>query len=158
MYSAKNIYDNELHLDNDFRYISKSDFIFENKRTNVKIGDVLLTIVASIGRSCVVKTNEKITFQRSVAILTPDNNVNSLYLSYYLNSIEAYLNYIAHGSSQKGVYLNQIKEIEIPIPSLTEQTEIISQIEKFEAEINKAKEIISKVQERKKAVLDKYLL
>lgn len=158
MYSAKNIYDNELHLDNDFRYISKSDFIFENKRTNVKIGDVLLTIVASIGRSCVVKTNEKITFQRSVAILTPDNNVKSLYLSYYLNSIEAYLNYIAHGSSQKGVYLNQIKEIEIPIPSLTEQTEIISQIEKFEAEINKAKEIISKVQERKKAVLDKYLL
>ena len=158
MYSAKNIYDNELHLETDFRYLSESDFNLENKRTNVRIGDVLLTIVASIGRSCVVKTHEKITFQRSVAILTPNKNeIESLYLSYYLNSIEKYLNNIAHGTTQKGVYLNQLKKIDIPVPSIIEQASIITQIEKLEVEIDEAKQIISSIPERKKAVIKKYL-
>lgn len=158
MYSAKNIYDNELHLETDFRYLSEDNFNLENKRTNVRIGDVLLTIVASIGRSCVVKTHEKITFQRSVAILTPNKNeIESLYLSYYLNSIEKYLNNIAHGTTQKGVYLNQLKKIDIPVPSIIEQASIITQIEKLEVEINKAKQIISSISERKKAVIKKYL-
>lgn len=158
MYSAKNIYDNELHLETDFRYLSEANFNLENKRTNVRIGDVLLTIVASIGRSCVVKTHEKITFQRSVAILTPNKNeIESLYLSYYLNSIEKYLNNIAHGTTQKGVYLNQLKKIDIPVPSIIEQASIITQIEKLEVEINKAKQIISSISERKKAVIKKYL-
>lgn len=158
MYSAKNIYDNELHLETDFRYLSEANFNLENKRTNVRIGDVLLTIVASIGRSCVVKTHEKITFQRSVAILTPNKNeIESLYLSYYLNSIEKYLNNIAHGTTQKGVYLNQLKKIDIPFPSIIEQASIITQIEKLEVEINKAKQIISSISERKKAVIKKYL-
>lgn len=158
MYSAKNIYDNELHLETDFRYLSEANFNLENKRTNVRIGDVLLTIVASIGRSCVVKTHEKITFQRSVAILTPNKNeIESLYLSYYLNSIEKYLNNIAHGTTQKGVYLNQLKKIDIPVPSIIEQASIITQIEKLEVEINKAKQIISSISERKKAVIKKDL-
>lgn len=158
MYSAKNIYDNELHLETDFRYLSEANFNLENKRTNVRIGDVLLTIVASIGRSCVVKTHEKITFQRSVAILTPNKNeIESLYLSYYLNSIEKYLNNIEHGTTQKGVYLNQLKKIDIPVPSIIEQASIITQIEKLEVEINKAKQIISSISERKKAVIKKYL-
>lgn len=51
-----------------------------------------------------------------------------------------------------------IENFYINVPSLEEQISIISQIEKLEAEIKKAKEIISTIPERKKAVLDNYLL
>ena len=51
-----------------------------------------------------------------------------------------------------------IESFFIHVPSLAEQKQIISQIEKLEAEIDSAKNIISNTAERKKAVLDKYLL
>lgn len=51
-----------------------------------------------------------------------------------------------------------IESFFIHVPSLAEQKQLISEIEKLEAEIDSAKNIISNTAERKKAVLDKYLL
>ena len=51
MLSSKNIKDGVLSLEEP-RYLSKDEFSLENKRTNVKKGDILLTIVGTIGRCC----------------------------------------------------------------------------------------------------------
>ena len=53
MLSSKNIFDNEITFD-DPRYLTESDFEQENKRTKIGIGDVLLTIVGTVGRTAVV--------------------------------------------------------------------------------------------------------
>ncbi|MBO6179257.1 MAG: restriction endonuclease subunit S [Selenomonadaceae bacterium] len=53
--SVQNIYNNLIDYHNAKRFVDKKTFIQENKRTNVEVGDVLLTIVATIGRSAVVK-------------------------------------------------------------------------------------------------------
>ncbi len=56
MLSAKNIENNNITFE-DVRYISKDDFVYENQRTKIEKGDVLLTIVATIGRTVVISEN-----------------------------------------------------------------------------------------------------
>ena len=122
MLSSQNVYD-KLVL-NDVRYLSKEDFNFENKRTNIQNGDVLLTIVGTVGRTYVVRNDEKYVFQRSVAVIKPiDGVLDGIYLSAYLKTEEA-INQLeagAHGSSQKGIYLNNLKKLVIPVADFSKQ-------------------------------------
>ena len=121
MASSQNIFDT-LDLAN-VRYLSKEDFIIENKRTNIQEGDLLFTIVGTIGRSYVVK-DEKMVFQRSVAVIKPKHNlINSIYLKYFLSSQDGMdqINKMAHGVAQKGIYLSDLKKILIKVPDIDKQ-------------------------------------
>lgn len=65
--SSQNILNNGINT-NGCRFVSEDDFIKENKRTKLSYGDILLTIVGTIGRSAIYKKQyENIIFQRSVA-------------------------------------------------------------------------------------------
>src|SRR4030065_1700304 len=67
MLSARNIENNEIVFES-FRYITNGEFEREHARTRVTPGDVLLTIVGTIGRCAVVPSGTKnFTLQRSVA-------------------------------------------------------------------------------------------
>ena len=69
MLSSKNVFDDKITLDEP-RFLSEEDFAKENKRTNVKCGDILLTIVGTVGRAAVVSSDlPPFTLQRSVACL-----------------------------------------------------------------------------------------
>ena len=48
-------------------------------------------------------------------------------------------------------------ELEIPVPSLSEQQRIIEKIEGYELEISKAKEIMATCTQKKKMILEKWL-
>ncbi len=50
-----------------------------------------------------------------------------------------------------------LKQVKVPIPSLSEQQRIVSEIEQYEKEIAKAKETMAGCAERKKQILEKYL-
>ena len=136
MLSSQNVYEN-LILD-DVRYLTKEDFERENKRTDIQNGDVLLTIVGTVGRTYVVKNNEKYVFQRSVAVIKPIVNIlNGTFLSTYLQTPEA-INQLetgAHGSSQKGIYLNDLKKLQIPVVDYSKQLEF----ESFVKQVDKSK-------------------
>lgn len=124
MLSSQNIHD-ELTL-KDVRYLSKEDFEIENRRTNIEDGDVLLTIVGTIGRTYVVKNGEKYTFQRSVGVIKPKQDIlNGVFLSIYLKTPQAIVQLEAsgHGTSQKGIYLNDIKKLIVPIVDIGLQNE-----------------------------------
>ena len=124
MLSSQNIHD-ELTL-KDVRYLSKEDFEMENRRTNIEDGDVLLTIVGTIGRTYVVKNGEKYTFQRSVGVIKPKQDIlNGVFLSTYLKTPQAIVQLEAsgHGTSQKGIYLNDIKKLIVPIVDIALQNE-----------------------------------
>jgi type I restriction enzyme S subunit len=87
MLSARNIENNRLVMD-EFRFIGTADFKAEHARTNVAPGDVLLTIVGSIGRSLVVPDDsEPFALQRSVAVVRP-SSINSKFVSYQFSSTE----------------------------------------------------------------------
>lgn len=139
MISSQNVFNDNIKLD-DVRYLSEEDFIKENKRTNIKSNDVLLTIVGTIGRCAVVNDNiGNITLQRSVAVLSPTSNINSRFLMYCCIGNNENLNKNAHGVAQRGIYLKQLCNIAIPVPSLEEQLQVVSELDLLSGVIEKHK-------------------
>ena len=139
MISSQNVFNDNIKLD-DVRYLSEEDFIKENKRTNIKSNDVLLTIVGTIGRCAVVNDNiGNITLQRSVAVLSPTSNINSRFLMYCCIGNNENLNKNAHGVAQRGIYLKQLCNIAIPVPSLEEQLQVVSELDLLSGIIEKQK-------------------
>ena len=139
MLSSQNVQNGFLDM-TAVRYLSDEDFEIENKRTDASKGDVLLTIVGTIGRTCVLKGDEgNITFQRSVAILKPKEEIMSRYLMYFLMSSNSKLNSTAQGAAQKGIYLKQLSDISLHYPSVEEQQSIVERLDAAFENIDKLK-------------------
>ena len=126
MISSKNVFDDCITYDEP-RFLTEEQFNIENKRTNITSGDILMTIVGTVGRTAVVNSNtRKITLQRSVAVLHPNNKIcNSRFLMYSLRSKRKYFESEAHGVAQKGIYLKQLSEIYLNIPEKKRQNNIV---------------------------------
>jgi type I restriction enzyme S subunit len=130
MLSARNINDFRVLFD-DYRLISESAFRQENARTQVAPGDVLLTIVGTIGRTAVVaESHPPFALQRSVAVLKP-RGIDSRYLAYALNAPEQqqWLADNAKGTAQKGIYLKTLGTARIPVAPAAEQIRIVAKLE-----------------------------
>ncbi|MCQ2476858.1 MAG: restriction endonuclease subunit S [Clostridia bacterium] len=131
MLSSKNIFDNKITFENP-RYLSEVDFELENKRTKISAGDVLLTIVGTVGRAAVVDSNMPcFTLQRSVAVLHPKADIcNSRYLMYALQGKRSYIENHAKGIAQKGIYLKEVSDIDLIIPTVSVQESIVEILDK----------------------------
>lgn len=137
MLSARNIADFKINFDN-YRLISNIDFELEHARTRVSIGDVLLTIVGTIGRTAVVPQKiQEFALQRSVAVLKP-LGVDSRYVAYALSSpeIQQWLQDNAKGTAQKGVYLKTLGSLPIKVAPQNEQTRIVAKLEELLSDLD----------------------
>lgn len=137
MLSARNINDFRVLFD-DYRLISESDFKQEDARTRIASGDVLLTIVGTIGRTAVVPAGAPpFALQRSVAVLKP-RAVDSRYLAYALNTPEQqkWLSDNAKGTAQKGVYLKTLGAACIPVAPAAEQIRIVAKLEELLSDLD----------------------
>ncbi|GAB5489662.1 MAG: hypothetical protein Pars2KO_32320 [Parasphingorhabdus sp.] len=141
MLSARNIADGKINY-NAYRFIHKDAFEVENKRTSVSAGDVLLTIVGTIGRTAVVPEDyEPFTLQRSVAVLALWSGIESRYLSHFLASpdTQEWLQANAKGSAQKGVYLRALSKLEVPVAPIPEQQRIVAKVDGLTARTARAR-------------------
>jgi type I restriction enzyme S subunit len=149
MLSAKNISNGNIDFNNGVRYITEEAFYQENERTNIEAGDVLLTIVASIGRSAIVPEiiKEKFTIQRSVALIKPCI-IPGKYLMYAFQApfFQKLMEQEAKGTAQKGIYLGTLKALPIPIPPLNEQYQIVEKLEEIFSELQEANQSLEKAQ------------
>jgi type I restriction enzyme S subunit len=158
MLSSRDIYEEQIHF-NKPRYLSKKDFESENKRTAIQAGDVLLTIVGTIGRVAVVPTEfPNFTLQRSVAVLKPNNHIiNSYFLKFILQNSLSLLISESRGAAQKGIYLNQLKMIKISIPLISKQHQIVKMLDLLFEETKKLESLylqkLNDLEELKKSVL-----
>ena len=131
MLSAQNINNNTLVNLEKVRYLTKEIFYKENERTKVEKGDIFLTTVGTLGRSCVYEGNFNITFQRSVSVIS--TLIHNRYLKFVFDSpyIQQYMVSNSTGTAQKGFYLNQVENLAIPLPSLAEQKRIVAKLEEI---------------------------
>jgi len=140
MLSARNVENNAIVFD-EYRLISEDAFKTEHARTRVSAGDVLLTIVGTIGRTTVVPDAlQPIALQRSVAVLTPGPEILSKYLCYQLQSpsVQRYFEANARGTAQKGVYLKTLGQTPIQVAPLDQQKRIVAEIEKQFSRLDEA--------------------
>ncbi len=148
--SSQNILNNSINI-NSCRFVSEDDFIKENNRTKLSYGDILLTIVGTIGRSAIYKNQyENIIFQRSVAVLSPDNTfVNSEYLNAYIQTdfIQNVLQNKAHGVAQLGIYLKDLRKVEVLCPPLSLQDEFAKKVEQINQNLEVQQKDLDRLQE-----------
>ena len=157
MLSSQNIKDNKLDL-SDVSYLTFDDFERENHRTNIKAGDVLLTIVGTVGRTYLVKENDvNFTLQRSVAVLAPKATLDSSFLLYTLNNLQFVLENEAHGCAQKGIYLKQLNQLLISIPDLPAQRRIAAILSGIDAKIAAEEKVLQKYEKVKKGLMERML-
>lgn len=135
MLSAKNINDDRIIDIENARYLTKEVFEEENKRTNLEIGDVLLTIVATLGRSCVYREKYNVCFQRSVCVITTLLDSDFLKRVFDAGFIQKLMVEGATGAAQPGFYLNKVEKMCIPVPPLSEQKRIVAKVDEVLAEI-----------------------
>ena len=148
MLSSKNIDDDYITL-NDPRYLSQEDFEAENRRTNIKPNDLLITIVGTIGRVAIVPNSlTEFCVQRSVAVLKPKPEiVYNRFLMHYLQSMRPYLEQESRGVAQKGIYLKQLSNLSIILPPLDEQRKIAAVLDKVSDLSAKRRQQLDKLDE-----------
>lgn len=134
MLSSQNVNFGKIDFDSPSRYVTEEDFIKEDKRTAIDPYDVLLNIVASIGRSAVVPSDApKFVLQRSVAVLGSMLNPN--YFAKMLVSplcLEYYEEH-AKGTAQKGIYLGKLSLMLLAVPPEEEQKRIVAKVDELMA-------------------------
>lgn len=108
--SAKNVLNGKLRIESDESRISQQDFQSITSNGFPRANDVLLTIVGTIGRTCVFSLPETLAFQRSVAFLRPNEKTDPRYLSYLLQSalFQEQLELATKSAAQGGVYMGDV--------------------------------------------------
>lgn len=134
MLSSQNINYNKIDFQNPSRFVSEDDFQKENQRTLIEPNDVLLNIVASIGRAAVVPADApKFVLQRSVAVLKSGLAPQFLAKQLVAPSCLHYYEVHAKGTAQKGIYLGQLSLMPMVVPPLAEQHRIVAKVDELMA-------------------------
>lgn len=101
------------------------------KRSKVKAGDLLVSVVGTIGRTAIINSEtEGFNIARAVAKV-PVKDINVKYLDIFLNSSygQKWLVGDAREVARKTLNLNQLSTLPVPIPSNDEQNEIVSRVD-----------------------------
>ena len=120
--SCKNIKNGHLTIGSDERTISEDTFKKLRNRTKLSKGDVLITSVGSVGEAYLLNSEPShIEFQRSVAMIKPNKKVvTSSYLFASLVFQQPRLVNAAHGAVQQCLFLSDIEQLPIYIPTKDE--------------------------------------
>ena len=137
------------------KYISEEDFEKDFK-VFPEFGDVLMTRIGSIGVPNIVKTNEKIAFYVSLALLKPKKETNSLFMKSSIESNpfqEELWKKTLHIAFPKKINKNDISQSTIKCPSYEEQQAIGSYFSNLDNLINSHQDKISQLETLKKKLL-----
>ena len=149
--SCKDVYDGDIHYENA-RQITKEDFDDADKRTKLAPNDILITNSGTIGRMAFVKDQfetRKTTFQKSVAIVKPDNSkVYPHYLYYLLKSkVNDFVN-SSNGAAQKNLLLSTMRDFDLHIEdSIIIQRQISSVLSRYDSLIENYQKQIKLLEE-----------
>ena len=155
--SAKDINHGSIYIPENCRKISVEDYNQIHRNYEILVGDIVVTIVGTIGRTSIVQQNHTpFTFQRSVAIFRLNEKAIPEYI-YQVFSSKFFihiLNKKANASAQSGVYLGELEKIKIKIPLIKEQTSIAKILQAVDTEIQLLKTKDEKLVEKKAGLMN----
>jgi type I restriction enzyme, S subunit len=133
-------------------FIAEKDYKSWMTRGFPKVGDVLFTTEAPLGNVAQLKTNDRIALAQRMITFQSYEFLNSTFLKYNLQSpqFQKLLNSKGTGTTVKGIKASVLKQLEIPLPSITEQHSIVSKIEELLSELDKGKQQLETAQQQLK--------
>ncbi len=156
--TSKNIISGEINIQ-DVSFISKADAQEVNKRSKVDRLDILVSMIGTVGNAALVNFEPDFCI-KNVALIKPHNwAVESRYLTQLLRS-DSHARYIEgklDGGIQKFISLGVLRQIEIPLPPLPEQTAIATTLSDVDALISSLDALISKKKQIKQGAMQELL-
>jgi type I restriction enzyme, S subunit len=161
--SVRNMVDDKFVFRDDDSRVSEKHFKEISSKFKILEGDIQLAIVgATLGKVAIVNSyNELFVTQRSVCTIRIKRNICSgKFLFYFMKgpSFQSYLWLNAGFSAQPGVYLGTIQNSSVPLPSLSEQTLIVTYLDalnlKYENAISLKEKEIEKLKEYKASLIN----
>lgn len=116
-----------------------SEFGLEQSRLFPK-GTLCITIAANIGDVAILTYD--CCFPDSVVGFTPNDDVESKFILYYINLIKRDLEHYAPATAQKNINLAILGALDIPKPSIEEQREIVKLLDKTLDNESKVEDLI----------------
>lgn len=153
--SAKNIRTNgHLSWNKSDDQISETDYLTITSSFAPKLGDLLLTIVGSVGRSAIFD-GSIVAFQRSVAFIRPSERIIPHYL-FYASCSDDFTRQLERRSNvtaQAGLYLGELAKVSILFPSKNRQQKIATILASIDTAIEKTEALIAKYQQIKAGLM-----
>ena len=128
---------------------------YKNKYSYPKKGSILISAAGTIGKT-IVFDGQPAYFQDSniVWIDNDETKVLNLYLQKFFETTKWEH---SQGATIPRLYNDDLRNKQIPVPSLSVQQEMVAEIESYEAKIAECQQIMSQASDKKKAILEKYL-
>jgi type I restriction enzyme M protein len=140
------------------KFISKEEHKQLIKRCKPVKGDVLYSKNGTIGVAKYIDWDWEFSIFVSLAMLKPKRDIlDGKYLESFLNSDDAYFQATAHSKSGTvtNLHLVEIKQMEIPLPPLEVQREIVARIERERSIVEGNSELIRIYEEKVKKVIER---
>lgn len=103
-------------------------------------------IATRMGLGKVVRPKMDTAINQDLKALFPSEALEKSYLEWWLHSIARKIEAMGTGTTVKGVRLNEVKALDIPLAPLSEQQRIVEKIETLFAELDKGEEALREVQ------------
>lgn len=108
--------------------------------------DILLSVRAPVGPTNL--SPGTVCIGRGLAAIRPDDSLDLKYLLYYFRYFETQLSAKGTGTTFKAINQKLIKNLEIPIPPLNEQSRIVANIDELFSELDKAVDTLKTTKEQ----------
>ena len=139
------------HLNlSEAQYASEEYYNRLSEDRKAKKGDILYSVVGTIGKTLLVKDNKRFVFDRDFAILrVKDEKVIPEYLYYEMTSFPFYMQAynLSRGAAQLHLFLSTIKRLEIFLPPLKVQRKIVDILLNYDDLIANCKKEIGLLEE-----------
>nr|WP_180079943.1 restriction endonuclease subunit S [Acinetobacter sp. YH12058] len=153
--SAKNLQNGHVVIDEKDRRINKLEFDSIYKNYGLNTGDILLSVVGTIGRVAIFKEEYKnYAFQRSVAFMR-FKSAKPEFIFQLFNAVDFQNELLVRQvvSAQPGIYLGDLSKIEIKLPCQEEQTKIANFLSAIDQKIEVVAQQIEQAKQWKKGLL-----
>jgi type I restriction enzyme S subunit len=120
---------------NDVTYISEEDYEAIEKRSGVNDGDILFAMIGTIGNPVLVKKDRHFSIKNVALFKIDETKVHASFFKLMLDSplITQQLEANSRGGNQKFVSLSSLRNMQIPLPPLSEQKRIAAILDKADS-------------------------
>ena len=146
--TSKNLVNGSVDFEN-VNFITETDFDSINKRSKVDEGDILYSMIGSIGNFAIVNFEPRFAIKNVALFKFKNSKLSSKYFIYYIKSNEftTQIEKQSKGGTQKFVTLKILRNIQVPLPSLPQQQKIANILDAADALRQNDKALIAKYDE-----------
>ena len=138
--TSKNIKNRILDLD-DTKFISENDYVKISKNRPIKPGDILVSMIGTLGQTAVVSKDKRFYGQNIYLLRLNNDIISTSFFCEFFNSDDVQNKLAGKSNKSTQAYLkaNHVEDLSIPIPPIAVQNDFAT----FVAQVDKSKFVLS---------------